>query len=157
MAIIHEAIHAELFERCFRLGLIDASALINGELKVRFATNPNVDFIGDQLFAELINQYRSSAPNPDEWQHDFFELLNYKNKLIENLEAVHPWLDDSNNPFNPNVVSNGVFLNLNDFLSYLTWNGLSGTQSYQSLTSNEQSKVNFSLQILNSNYNDDCN
>jgi hypothetical protein len=158
LAIVHEAIHAELLERCIISGLIQQATTINDQVYITFNANPGTTYtMEDQIFNALVNYYNSLGNGNPQWNHDLFTVLSYRTALTQNLLAIHPWLDDQTNPFQNTINSDGTFVDLADFFDNLTWIGLGGTQAYTNLSPAEKTKIAYALQLLKGNYNQTCN
>lgn len=99
--IIHESIHAELIERCFRLGLISAITFDNNGLpKVYFNSNPSLSFdTPNALYSALASHYYNNGQN-SQWNHDLFTVGNYRTKMTEkSLASARNRRFDEVNPF----------------------------------------------------------
>lgn len=73
-----------------------------------------------------------------------------RDKIKENLLAIHPWLDIPTDPFE-NYITSGLFSfsSLADYFSYLAWAGLEGTQEYINLSPAEKAKISYAINLLN--------
>src|SRR5690606_11826641 len=134
LIFIHESIHAELFERCFRLGLISAITFDNGLPKVYFSSNPNIPYsISNIIFSALAIQYYNNGQN-SQWNHDLFTIGNHRERMAQNLIDIHQQLNDPNNDFLTNVNNDpnavGTPYTIQQLMNYISWIGLEGTQDY---------------------------
>jgi hypothetical protein len=163
---IHESIHAELFERCFRLGLIQTITFVNGSPKVFFTSNPTIPYdIPSSIFNALTTQYYNNGQN-SQWNHDLFTALNYQEQISENLENIHPWLNDQNNDFVSNINNDpfnvGGNYTLSQLMDYISWIGLEGTQEYANTflgpsNVSELSKLTYIEDAISTKYTQECN
>ncbi len=132
LIFIHESIHAELLDRCVRMGIInafDSSGYPNfTDSSITFSTQ-------EALFAGIVNFYKNyPVPNNSQWNHDLFTILDYRNILSQNLISIHPFINDINNDFLTNINNDplnsyGNFT-LQQVMNYISWIGLEGTQNY---------------------------
>lgn len=73
--------------------------------------------------------------------------------MASNLDDVHPWLDNIQNPFQNVIDSDTVITDLADFFDNIAWAGLEGTQEYINLSSAEKTKIQYTIQKMSSYYN----
>lgn len=164
LALAHEMIHAEVVERCIRLGIITAINY-NSSYNVSLSFTGSLVFantLPQILFANLVEQY-SNFSNPSvesdpNWQHELFSVTNYRNRIASNLEQLHPILDDTINPFENNL-NNGTILNMTmaEFFSYISWLGLEETDGYNNLSPLDHTKITQSKNQMENFYNSECN
>lgn len=164
LTLVHEMIHAEIMERCIQLGIITAlNYNSNWEVSLSFsngaATSTNLPSI---LFAHLVSNYSNylgTTPNSSSnWQHDLYNVTNYRSRIAQNLSQVHPLLNDTTNPFENNL-NNGTIINLtmNEYFNLISWLGLEGTQEYNNLSGLEQTKKAQAFNQTELYYNNNCN
>ncbi len=163
-AIIHETIHAELIERCIKLNLID---FVDNNGNVKFFNNPLIYSDNRAIFQQLIQAYYSynGTINP-EWNHELFNVFNYRSKMQDNLIDIHQYLNDSTNDFLTLIVNDpniqGGTYSLQDLMYYTSWIGLEGTSAYNSIFNdptnpNEIIRKNYTEIVINTKYNHNCN
>ncbi|WP_333659265.1 hypothetical protein [Flavobacterium sp.] len=163
-AIIHESIHAELIERCIELNLIE---YITNSGNVKFFSTPVTYTNNTAIFQQLIMYYQSynGAIHP-EWNHDLFNLFNYRDKLQTDLLNIHPYINDSTNDFLTSVINDpniqGGTYTLQDIMYYTSWLGLEGTLEYNSIFNdptnpNESIRKSYTETVINTKYNHNCN
>jgi len=146
LTLIHETIHAELIERCYRLGLINSITYVSGQAQFSFNSNPTTFYnTHEAIYQELINQYFSSGITGT-WNHDLFNVLNYRDNMVQNLLQIHGYLNDSiTNDFLTNVNSDPSIIGgpytLNDLMEYMSWIGLENTSEYISSISSIPSEL----------------
>ncbi|TVZ52692.1 hypothetical protein [Dokdonia sp. Hel_I_53] len=166
LLFIHETIHAELLDRCVRLGLINT---FNSEGFPNFTNTPNTFTTYDTIFALLVNKYKNyyidhpTDSGESQWNHDLFTVLNYRENIVENLLEIHPSLNDPSDDFlfsvNNDPLNTFGDFNLEDLLNYVSWIGLEGTQEYiSSISENptELAKKNYSERAVRNQYTPDC-
>jgi hypothetical protein len=160
--IVHEAIHAEIFERCIQLGII--SQVTYDSSWVVYANFSNGQVISsnfsDLLFATLIDQYSSyggGSINPN-WQHDIFAVAGYKERISADLAIYYELLDDSLNPFENNL-NNGTIIDvkMEEYFDLLLWASISQTPEYKNLNPLELTKLSQIKNQTDIYYNHDCN
>ncbi|UJH92097.1 hypothetical protein LZ575_05715 [Antarcticibacterium sp. 1MA-6-2] len=151
LAIIHELVHAELLVRSIESGLI-LNITPSGAYSFSNYGNPS-PFTSFNVFNALATYYKNLGSGNPQWNHDLFNILELREGIAANLMAVHPWLDDPQDPFE-NYISSGLitFSSLSNYFEYLAWAGLEGTQEYINLSSTEKAKISYSINLLN-NYN----
>jgi hypothetical protein len=162
LTLVHEAIHAEIFERCIQLGIITAAYSNSNWLSSVSFNNGQVitTNFSNQLFAVLVDNYSSYGggnSNPN-WQHDVFSAAGYRNRISDDLSTYHPLLDDTQNPF-ANNLNNGTIIDvtMTEYFDLMTWLGLEETEAYNNLTPLEITKLNQIVNQTNIFYNEDCN
>ncbi|QTE21309.1 hypothetical protein [Polaribacter cellanae] len=154
LAIIHETIHAELLDRSIQSGLI-LNIKPNGSYT--FQNYGNISTYNNiTIFNALTTYYKNLGNGNPQWNHDQFNIFGYRQKLSENLNQIHPWLDDLNNPFINFINSDSVITDLDDFFDYLSWEGLEGTQEYINLSDDSKTKKDYISQYVRSEYNKKC-
>lgn len=167
LTLIHESIHAELLDRCFQLGLINSASYnpTTGQAMVIFNSSPTVFSTESAIYNQLLIEYNAYPPSSSgDWNHDLFNVLHYRTKIIQNLMNIHPWLNDTANDFLNNV-NNDPFIiggpyTLEQLLNYISWIGLEDTQEYNSTIINnilETSKKVYIQGAARSEYTHDCN
>jgi hypothetical protein len=166
LTLVHEMIHAEIMERCIQLGIITGLTFNgNWEASLSFSngtiTSTDIPTI---LFATLISNYSNylgTTPNSSSnWQHDLYNLTNYRAQIAVNIAQVHPLIDNPNNPFENNL-NEGTMLNLNlnmnEYFNLISWLGLEATQDYNGLPPLVKTKIsqafNQTRLYYNRNYN----
>ncbi|QTE23897.1 hypothetical protein [Polaribacter cellanae] len=154
LAIIHETIHAELLDRSIQSGLI-LNIKPNGSYT--FQNYGNISTYNNiTIFNALTTYYKNLGNGNPQWNHDQFNIFGYRQKLSENLNQIHPWLDDLNNPLINFINSDSVITDLDDFFDYLSWEGLEGTQEYINLNDDSKTKKDYISQYVRSEYNKKC-
>ncbi len=164
LSLVHEMIHAEIMERCIQIGIIDALNYNNDwEVSLNFNDGSTVstDF-PSQVFALLVANYSNyMGPTPSSssnWQHDLFNVLNYRARITENLEQIHPWLDNVTSPFEDNLNTGSIIdLTMNEYFELLAWLGLEGTEAYSNLSPIEITKKEIAFNQTEIYYNENCN
>lgn len=152
LALIHEVIHAELLDRSIQSGLV---INISPSGSYTFQNYGNLSVHNNTtIFNALTTYYKNLGNGNPQWNHDQFNIFGYRTKLIENLKQIHPWLDNQNNPLINFINSDSVIDDLDDFFSYLSWEGLEGTQEYNNVN---QTKKDYISQYVRSKYNKNCN
>ncbi|MFN2262165.1 MAG: hypothetical protein ABR595_08900 [Psychroflexus sp.] len=145
-ALIHESIHAEIFERSIESGLLIS---INGYGGYAFSNFPNPsNSTGYEIFNLLMQYYQSLGDGEDEWTHEAFNVLDFCQEIKQNLIEINNWLDGDNS-FEQYIINEGTFSSLEEFYEYFSWAGLQATQEYQNLSPAEQSKVQYAIQLIN--------
>ncbi|WP_040280504.1 hypothetical protein [Psychroserpens damuponensis] len=125
LVLVHESIHAELLERCIQLGIITSAGYgaSNWQVLFNFSNGQIIQSdLGDILFATLVDQYSSynGGPLNSNWQHDMFNVLGYRDRIIEDLNSYHLLLDDPLNPFENHLNNNGILILVcQNILNYL--------------------------------------
>ncbi|MCG8235125.1 hypothetical protein [Tenacibaculum finnmarkense] len=159
--LIHESIHAELLDRCVRLGIINA---FDSKGNPNFTNTSIVYNAKDELFAKLVYQYKNYNGGNSQWNHDLFTVTNYKTKMALNLVNIHSKLNDPNNDFLSNV--NNDFKNvygnftIQQLMNYISWIGLEGTQEYINNIQNnitKKAKKDYIEGIARTKYTNTCN
>lgn len=168
LTLVHELIHAELLERCLRLGIItnmgfnsstyDGIFVFNNGQQISPMSNYGLTFLN-----MLIQEYRNYS-NPSEWNHNLMTGLNYNNIITQNLLEIYPLLNDTSSDFINNINSdinntNGLFT-LNDAFYFLSWRGLEQTQNYINLIQNNPvslNKKNYIETASNNKFTNTCN
>ncbi|KGO81369.1 hypothetical protein Q762_09120 [Flavobacterium cauense R2A-7] len=161
---IHESIHAELLDRCFRLGLIRSISYQNGTPNIIFNDNPDISYnTSDTLFSALAIHY-FHYDGGSEWNHNLFTILNYRTKMVQNLINIHPWLNSSNSDFVNNVNNDPYIVggpySLQQLMEYISWIGLEGTQEYNNTIFNNQNELSKKVYIqiaAKTKYTNNCN
>ncbi|WP_333659559.1 hypothetical protein, partial [Flavobacterium sp.] len=159
-ALIHELIHAELMQRCIKLGLIE---YILPDGRVKFLNNPVVFQDENEIFSALIQYYHNipgkTTISNEQWNHDLFNVFNYRQKITENLLQINNILDPTNS-FN-NVLNNASLnpsnYTLAQVFEFMAWFGLEGTQDYIALPSTTQTDIINVENLVNANYTQTCN
>ena len=161
LILIHESIHAELMDRCVRLGIINA---FDSNGNPNFTNTSNMYNTYDALFALLVNQYKNYGGNNSEWNHDMFTVLNHRIKMAQNLEQIHPWLNDGSNDFLTNVNNDNLNIygdfTIEELMDYISWIGLEGTQEYINTILNnplEETKKSYVENAARTEYTNNCN
>ncbi len=166
LIFIHESIHAELIERCFRVGLISSVQMINGvPLGISFTTAPSNSFTtSEAIFSALALNYYNYSGGNSQWNHDLFSVGNYRTTMAQNLVDIHPWLNDASNDFLSNVNNDSLNLygnfSLQELMEYISWIGLEGTQEFINNIQNnslEFTKKNYVENVARVKYNNNCN
>lgn len=168
LTLIHELIHAELLERCLRLGIITNMGFNSTTYDGLFYFSSGLQIspmnsYGLVFTNMLIHEYLNYS-NTSEWNHNLMTGLNYNNIIKQNLLEVHPLLNDSSNNFLTNINSdinntNGDF-SLNEAFYFLSWRGLENTQNYISLIQSNSvslNKKNYIETASNNKYTNTCN
>ena len=165
-ALLHEFIHAELMDRCIKLGLVQEIGLLGETLLV---SNQTLYTLPQIIFNNLLLQYNAYEPgnspnaNP-QWNHDLFNALSYRSDLAQDLVSLHALLNDSNNDFltnvnnDPNIV--GGPYTIAQIMDYKSWAGLEGTSDYTNTIANiptELAKLNYLESMFSTDYNHNCN
>ena len=165
LILIHESIHAELLERCFRLGLINNITFVGGlPVGISLVNSPNTLTLQESIFNALTLEYFNYGGGNSQWTHDIFTIFNYNNEMAQNLVDIHPWLNDTSNDYLSNI-NNDVFnivgtYNLQQVMKYISWIGLEGTQDYiNNISSNptELAKKNYIENTARNKYTNTCN
>ena len=163
LALSHEMIHAELMARCVKLGIItemtfDANTYNVG---VSFNNNPIVTTnISDILFSRVADQYTNFSntnTSNSNWQHELFNTFNNRDKIAQNVESVHPWLDDILDPISGYVSNAFIPMSMDEYFKSISWFGLESTTEYNNLTDVEIAKKNQAYSITNQYYNKNPN
>lgn len=161
LMLIHESIHAELLDRCIKLGLIQE---INALGVTVFTSNPTILTLQAAIFNQLLVKYNAYPPiGNSEWNHDLFNALNYRIKLAQNLVQAHNVLNDPSNDFltnvsnDPNIV--GGPYTLSDLMDNLSWVGLEDTQEYINtiVGTFRETKKQYVEGVANTKYTHNCN
>ncbi|RTL14266.1 MAG: hypothetical protein EKK56_01830 [Flavobacteriaceae bacterium] len=169
LTLIHELIHAELLERCLRLGIISNMGFNSTTYNGLFSFNSSgqqispMDNYGLSFLNLLIQEYRNYS-NQSEWNHNLMTGLNYNNIISQNLLEAYPLLNNPSFDFLNNINNdinntNGAFT-LNEAFYFLSWRGLENTQNYINLIqSNTTSlnKKNYIETASNNKFNNTCN
>lgn len=162
---IHESIHAELIERCFRLGLINVVQNNNGNVEISFNNIPtNVFTIQDAIFSQLILQYYNYNGGNSQWNHDIFNGFNHRNQIAENLLDAHQLLNVTSYDFLTNI-NNDTYnfygnFTLAEVMSLISWIGLEDTQEYNNHFQNnslELTKKNYIENAMRVLFTNNCN
>ena len=163
LAISHKIIHAELMARCVELGIITEMTFdVNTyNVGISFNNNPIITSnISDLLFSLTADQYTNFSnnnPSNSNWQHELFNTFNNRDKIAQNVEAVHPWLDDVSNPISA-YINNALFpVTMDEYFKSISWFGLESTTEFNNLSDLEIAKKNQAYEITNQNYNRNCN
>ena len=163
--LIHELVHAELLDRCIKLGLIKKASPLG---VVVFVSSPTVDTITGVLFNQMLVKYNAYSSggvsgNP-QWNHNLFNALSYRDEMTQNLISIHPLLNDASNDFLTNVNNDPVRVggpySLSQLMNYVTWIGLENTQEYiTNISSNpiKLAKKVYVEGVTNSMYTNTCN
>jgi len=162
--IIHEFIHAELLDRCIKLGLIQG---VNTLGYTVLNSNPTINTIPQAIFNQLLIEYNAYLPPPNfnsQWNHDLFNALNYRTELAQNLESIHPLLNSTTNDFLTSVNNDPYIVGgpytLQDLMNYISWGGLEGTEDYNTTISNDPTKLakqQYIGTVLETKYTHTCN
>lgn len=156
--LMHETVHAELLERCIQSGLIESLFISpSGLQSVRFINDPITYNTPAIIFNQLVLRYRAADGGNTDWQHDLFNIFDYRDKISDDLGVIHTLIDDPGNQFENIIYNTPQINNLNDCFNALSWRGLENTADYQELSSSEQSIVLFTQDIVRANYNQNCN
>jgi len=165
LAMVHESIHAELMERCYRLGLLSTVSYnsTTGLTGVSFSSTPgNIHTIGDMIFSLLVNHY-SNFPDPSQWNHNLFNSTSYRSEMAQNLIDIHPSLNDSGNDFLNNINSDislvGGPYTLQQCMEYVSWIGLESTDEYNTQVLSvpgELAKKNYIENASRVHYTNNC-
>ncbi len=164
LVLIHEVIHAEIMERCVQLGII-TSLIYNStwEASLNFGdgTLTTTDF-PSTLFAMLVANYSNyvgaTTSSSNNWQHDLFNVLNYRAKIAEDLRDAHILLDDTLNPFENNLNNGTMFdLTIDEYFNLMSWYGLEETQDYDNLSPLGLTKITQAINQTELFYNENCN
>lgn len=162
--IIHETIHAEILQRCIKLGLIE---WVHGT-SVKFFNNPVVYTDQNAIFQQLILAYKNYNGGNTQWNHDLFTVFNLREKMENDLINIHQYLNDPSNDFltavqnDPNI--QGGTYTLQQLMYYTSWIGLEDTQNYQAIFNNptsttsamEQTRINYTESVIHTKYNLNC-
>ena len=135
LVLIHELIHAELLDRCIKLGLIQQTNALGFTTFTGNLTSFDMQAI---IFNQLLIHY-NTFPSPSnvgntQWNHELFNGLNYRTKLAQNLTSIHALLNDTSNDFLTNVNNDlsivGGPYTIAQLMEYISWIGLEATQEY---------------------------
>lgn len=155
-AFIHEVYHAELYERLYKIGLINTAA---PDGSITFNDSPTTYHFNDEIFAQLVLHYTSFSPTsnfPSNYQHNLFNILGYRNNIILNLTELNILLDSSNSF--QNIINNDPLMsNLHDVISNLSWYGLEATDEYLSLNPIDIANISHSNNKISQFYPQTCN
>jgi len=164
LALIHEMIHAEIMERCVRLGIISALNYNNNwETLVTFSNETILSTsISDVLFAHMISTYSNyqgpASGSSSNWQHELFNVADYRESIANNLSDIHLFLDDLSNPFENNLNNGQIIpLTFEEYFDLISWGGLQGTTEYNNLSNLEKAKINQAFSQTSAFYNNNCN
>ncbi|NQY28339.1 MAG: hypothetical protein HRT69_02600 [Flavobacteriaceae bacterium] len=161
LTLIHESIHAELFDRGIQLGLITEATPLGS---VYLSLNSTAQTVPNMVFNGLMTQYYNfNGVFNDQWNHDLMIVLNYRTKMTQNLLSIHNDLNDINNDFlsnvnnDPNII--GGPYTLNQIMDYITWHGLDQTQEYINTINGtpEENKADYLINAARSKYTHNCN
>ena len=163
--IIHEAIHAEIMERCIQLGIITEMnyTSVDYEASANFGNGVIIsNNLGDILFALLMEKYSvylTTTPNTTtNWHHDIFTAFGYRDRMKEDLAEIHPLIDDSTNPFFTILLYSPLSsMSSNQYFDLLAWQGLHGTEAYNNLSSSEVALADLALLLTENFYTKNCN
>ncbi|MDT0295792.1 hypothetical protein ACFQ3R_07765 [Mesonia ostreae] len=161
LILIHESIHAELTNRAIKLGIIKS---VNPLGYTIFSNDIEYELQGI-IFKQLLVNYNAFPPNSNsDWQHDLFNVLNYRDEMIENLLNIHPWLNDSQNDYLSNINNDltgiGTPFTLTELFGYLSWIGLEETQEYQNQILNDTQSLSEKVYVeyaTKTHYTNNCN
>ena len=160
--IMHEVIHAELTERCLQLGLLQSIAPDGSTV---FSDNPTFPLTDPELiFRELVYHYANFDSPTSEWNHDLFNVLNYREKLEQALLNIHPILNDPSNDFLSNVIADTIAIvskpnTLQELMYYNSWVGLEGTTEYNTAIGSiplEVGRMAYSELAIKTKYTHNC-
>jgi hypothetical protein len=165
LTLIHELMHAELIERCIRLGILN-SVTVNSNYNAiySFANGLQIPSTANSLvISAMINQYLTYNGAANEWNHNLMTAFNYSNILSQNLQLVYPLINDLTNDFINNINNdpNNTFGNftLQQAMYHLSWIGLEQTQDYINNIQNvpaELNKNNYIYSVRTIFFNNTC-
>ena len=128
---------------------------------ISFNNNPIITSnISDLLFSLTADQYTNFSnnnPSNSNWQHELFNTFNNRDKIAQNVEAVHPWLDDVSNPISAYINNSLFHVTMDEYFKSISWFGLESTTEFNNLSDLEIAKKNQAYEITNQNYNRNCN
>lgn len=165
LTLIHELIHAELFQRCIELGIItNMNYNQNYDGVFYFENGTNFSTLNSSALINALIQSYLNYSNPSQWTHNLMTDLNYNNIITQNLIQAYPLLNDPNYDFisNINTDPNNNYGNftLQNAMKYLSWRGLEETQSYLNLIQNINSelvKKNYIETASRTKFSNNCN
>ncbi len=156
ITLIHELFHAELAERCYQTGII-SGALPNGTFI--FTSGIQTGQLNNQIFNQLVQEYITYIPtnnNPYQFQHNLFNVLNYRNLIISDLTNINPLLDSTNNF--QTIINNDPFIDsMQEVINNLSWLGLEETNDYNLLSPENIANIEHTNNRVNQFYNKNCN
>ena len=155
LALIHETIHAELLERCIQSGLILNIASNGG---YTFQNYGNFTVLNNNtLFNAITTFYKNLGNGNPQWNHDQFNIFDYRKELSKNLSSLHPWLDNHNSSFESTINTDNSIEDLKMVFDNLAWIGLEETIEYKALSDFEKTRKLYISQLVNSTYEKECN
>jgi hypothetical protein len=147
-AILHEVVHAEIFQRLRELGIIEIHTTTEGDFNIEFL---HPDYLTYNSMFDLayngLGIYMDEFDENPEWAHNLFNLLYYRNMLSTEVSDFHQSYDDSD--FISLVESEGY--SMSEIYEVLGWFGLNRTSEYESLTEEQRDFIRSITEFVKEN------